>query len=84
MVWDRETCVLAQNVAALFAHSVVRRFRIRAFDVVVLPRNCQRMQFYLSSRNRETAALILMAVAGDVSIKTNEPSMIVAGYEPQF
>ena len=35
-----------QSVAALFAHAVVRRFRIRAFDVVGLPRVMHRMQFY--------------------------------------
>ena len=46
VMWDRETRVLAQNVTALFAHSVVRRFRIRAFDVVVLPKFLHRMQFY--------------------------------------
>ena len=37
-MWSHETGTLAKGVTALFARSVVRLFRICAFDVLVLPR----------------------------------------------
>jgi hypothetical protein len=45
-IWTCETRTLALGVTSLFAHSVVRRFRIRAFDTVLLPRFMHRMQFF--------------------------------------
>ena len=51
-MWDCETRTLVQSVTALFAHDVVRRFRIRAFDVVILPRFMHRMQYYPFSFNQ--------------------------------
>ena len=43
---DRETRSLVVDVASLFAHLVVRGFRIPAFDVVILPRFMHPMQVY--------------------------------------